>query len=115
MDFSAILETLIILLFQSSSLMNVSLPRHTRNRSISFHYCIKGLYVAAFWTFQFAPTIEIEICHNMEISRRINRVGWIASLGKLYFLSLVRGGPTRSHIHNHLTDFSNVGYWTEGG
>ena len=58
----------------------------------------------------------------MEISRRINGVGWIALLGNqrgqpigLYFLSLVRGGPTLSQIHNQLTDFSNVGYSTEGG
>ena len=33
---------------------------HTRNGLNFFHYCIKGLYIAAFWTFQFATTIDSE-------------------------------------------------------
>jgi hypothetical protein len=49
-----------------SNQLKVVFACHTRNRSIFFHYCIKGLYIAAFWAFQFATTIaEVEgFCPN---------------------------------------------------
>ena len=42
-----------------SSHLKVTISCHTRNRMNFFQYCIKGLYIAAFWTFQFPTTIAV--------------------------------------------------------